>query len=543
MLALLGLAVPVAIHLWNRRPGRTVQVGSLRWLAAAANRRLRNLRLEQLLLLLLRMAVLMALAAAVAGPYWLRPLPARSVQGLVLLAPEALGPEVLPALRPTVDSLRRQGYDLRLFAPGFRRVSDTTWTHPDSLAQLAARLQSVRSSGRPDTNLFGSAALRSPDNYWARARQAADSFPGQPLRILSGTAYHHFSGPRVALPPTVRWQPVPLPDSAVWLAEAALTHPDTLQILVGSTQETGTRFTAIKVPRPTSASSLTVAGLPGLRYQPASNAEATLQQPGRAAVVVQTKPLRVALYADAAHTESARYLRAALRAASLGLAQRLELTAAGPATRFETPPDWLFWLSEQPVPATWQAPAQRGNRLWQEARGQGAAVETQLALTQPAGPAISLSRLDTTRHLASAALVWQDATGRPVLTQQRVGAGYSYRLHTQLQPAWSGFPESPALPALLLDLLRPASDATNSHADSYDLRQLAPRQLLVSQPVVPGSGAATAPVQPAASSAAAKAQRFSPTELRQWAVLLALMLFGLERVVARRGVTSLPSAL
>ena len=60
LLALLGLLVPLAIHLWNRRPGREVAVGSLRWLAAGANRRLRNLRLEQVWLLLQRAALLAA---------------------------------------------------------------------------------------------------------------------------------------------------------------------------------------------------------------------------------------------------------------------------------------------------------------------------------------------------------------------------------------------------------------------------------------------------------------------------------------------------
>ena len=67
LLALLGLLVPVAIHLWNRRPGREVPVGSLRWLAAGANRRLRNLKPEQLLLLLLRATLMAVLAVALAG--------------------------------------------------------------------------------------------------------------------------------------------------------------------------------------------------------------------------------------------------------------------------------------------------------------------------------------------------------------------------------------------------------------------------------------------------------------------------------------------
>ena len=44
LLPLLALLVPLALYLWNRRPGREVPVGSLRWLTAGANRRLRSLR-------------------------------------------------------------------------------------------------------------------------------------------------------------------------------------------------------------------------------------------------------------------------------------------------------------------------------------------------------------------------------------------------------------------------------------------------------------------------------------------------------------------
>jgi hypothetical protein len=116
LLALLGLLVPLAIHLWNRRPGREVAVGSLRWLATGANRRLRNLRLEQVLLLLVRAALLAGLALALAGPQWRQPQPAG--RGQVLVSPELADGSSLAAVRPTLDSLRRRGYALRWLAAG-----------------------------------------------------------------------------------------------------------------------------------------------------------------------------------------------------------------------------------------------------------------------------------------------------------------------------------------------------------------------------------------------------------------------------------------
>ncbi|WP_045688874.1 BatA domain-containing protein [Hymenobacter sp. AT01-02] len=84
VLALLGLAVPVAIYLWNRRPGRVVQVGSLRWLETGANRRLRSLKPEGLLLLLVRAAIVGLLALALAYPSWQAAAPAP--RGQVLLS-------------------------------------------------------------------------------------------------------------------------------------------------------------------------------------------------------------------------------------------------------------------------------------------------------------------------------------------------------------------------------------------------------------------------------------------------------------------------
>ncbi len=529
LLALLGLLVPVAIHLWNRRPGQTVQVGSVRWLVAGANRRLRNLRLEQLWLLLLRSAIVALLALAVAGPLWQRFQSSRAPRGMVLLAPEALRPEVLSALRPSVDSLRRQGFVLRLFAPGFRAVSSQAWASPDSLAKLTTPLVAATSD---------SLQLATPDNYWHRARQAADSFPNQPLRVVAGTGLRHFSGPRPALPAQLTWQPVPLPDSVVWLAGAALSGPDTVRVIVGRSQEEATTFQTVVRKLPRVASAVAVPGLPALEYQPDTAGRlATLRQPGQPAVPVLQGPLRVMLYTDASHAESGRYVRAALQAASIGLIQRLEIRTASAATTFSSspPPDWLFWLSEKPVPASWQTQVQRGAQLWQEATGTGATMQAELDLVGLAtAPPVAITRLDTTTQLtARTALVWQDGTGRPVLTHQPTGAGGIYQLHTRLQSTWSGLPDSPALPELLLQLLR--SVVTPTYA-AHDARQLDANQL--TSFAQPDTSRRTA-----ASSAVARKSSLDvqTTELRAWVVMAALLLFVLERWLANRRNALTPS--
>ncbi len=66
--ALLGLAVPVAIHLWSRKEGRTIKVGSIQFLKESNPRQASSIKLNELWLLILRMLVLFVLVLILAGP-------------------------------------------------------------------------------------------------------------------------------------------------------------------------------------------------------------------------------------------------------------------------------------------------------------------------------------------------------------------------------------------------------------------------------------------------------------------------------------------
>lgn len=70
---LLGLglaAIPVIIHLLFRRPYREVPWAATRFLLSATKKHAKRLRLEQLLLLAVRIAALLLIATALARPYW-----------------------------------------------------------------------------------------------------------------------------------------------------------------------------------------------------------------------------------------------------------------------------------------------------------------------------------------------------------------------------------------------------------------------------------------------------------------------------------------
>ena len=489
LLALLGLLVPLAIYLWNRRPGPEVAVGSVRWLAAGANRRLRNLKPEQLLLLLLRAAVLGALAVAVAGPAWRQVRPAG--QGQLLVGPDLAGTPALAAARPGLDSLRRRGYALRWLAPGLPAVA------ADSLGHYRG----------PEAGNFA----------WARVRQAADSFPGQPLRVVVAGTLRGLPGPHPPLPAAVRWQLLaPGAPAATWLAGAA-GPADSLRLLLGRSTAAQTTFQTLAVARPASGGRLRVPGLGALRYLTAADGTGQLR-PDSAAPgpgVAVAGPLRAVLYATPAHAEEARYLRAALQAAALGLPGPLVLATATAPPAPTAAVDWLFWLSDEPLPAAWRARVRQGARAWQAAAGPGAADTARLVAPAAEAAAVALFRR-TKLPAAAGTPLWADGRGRPVLLRQPMSQGALYQLTTRLQPAWSELADSPALPALLLEVLRPAQAA--AEIDAHDQRAFDAAQL--------AAGPAAAQARPATA--------YTFADLRPWLVLLALLLFAVERGLARR---------
>ena len=68
LFGILAAAVPLLIHLWSRRQARTVDFSSLMFLLVAHRQSVRRIQLKHLLILLLRMAIIILIALALARP-------------------------------------------------------------------------------------------------------------------------------------------------------------------------------------------------------------------------------------------------------------------------------------------------------------------------------------------------------------------------------------------------------------------------------------------------------------------------------------------
>ena len=80
LFGLLAAGIPLLIHLWNRRRIVTIDFSSLMFLTAAHRENARRFQLRQLLILLLRMAIVAIIALALARPFLTLGLPVASVR-------------------------------------------------------------------------------------------------------------------------------------------------------------------------------------------------------------------------------------------------------------------------------------------------------------------------------------------------------------------------------------------------------------------------------------------------------------------------------
>ncbi|MBK9692339.1 MAG: BatA domain-containing protein [Gemmatimonadetes bacterium] len=208
--ALAALAIPLALHLWSRRPRQVVKVGTLRHLDGLPAARARSARLSDPLLLLLRLFILAATVLGLAGP--------RLRGGTVGLPSRLVLVEARLAADPLLDSLNQAGATVRLLAPGLPEI------------QLPAKPRVVAALG-PWEALAEADRLVAPDgviDLYAHPRLAA------------------LGAERPALRATVRWHAPARTEERRWLADLSAIPGDSLQGIVGRGDAGGITYTRIR---------------------------------------------------------------------------------------------------------------------------------------------------------------------------------------------------------------------------------------------------------------------------------------------------------
>ncbi|TDO22853.1 BatA domain-containing protein [Pedobacter duraquae] len=118
LLAALGIIVPVIVHLWNIKNGKTLKIGSIALLGSPSNQRSRNLKVTDWPLLLIRCILLLLVSLLLALPVYRTKQITADRPGWIVVE-RALLKEVWTKHKRQLDSLLSKGYQLHDLALKF----------------------------------------------------------------------------------------------------------------------------------------------------------------------------------------------------------------------------------------------------------------------------------------------------------------------------------------------------------------------------------------------------------------------------------------
>lgn len=121
LLALAAVIIPVLIHLWNVRKGKTLKVGSIALLAESSRQAARSRRITNWPLFLLRCLLLFLLAFLLANPFWESR--KKNISKGWMLVPAYHLSNAYRQHRPLIDSLLKAGFELRDLSPVFDKIN------------------------------------------------------------------------------------------------------------------------------------------------------------------------------------------------------------------------------------------------------------------------------------------------------------------------------------------------------------------------------------------------------------------------------------
>lgn len=195
--ALAALAIPLALHLWSRRPRQVIRVGSLRHVNDLAEARSWSARLTQPLLLLLRLGIIASVVLALAGPRIGTDRFDGRVSQMVLVEPALLTDSALVRNDPLLDSLTRSRVTVRLLTSGLPRLQLDGW-NAEYLVDVPRQ-----QSGRIWDLLVAADRLTSPGGH---------------LLVIARPRVTWLGGKRPALRAQVSWHVPIVSERAEWLA-------------------------------------------------------------------------------------------------------------------------------------------------------------------------------------------------------------------------------------------------------------------------------------------------------------------------------------
>lgn len=497
-----SILIPIIIHLLSRKRGKTIKIGSVKLIAESQSSKLKNIKLSELPLLLLRTVLLILLVLLLAKPNWLDHESINEPEGKrwVLISPEVLGKTNL-SINTKIDSLILNGYEPHLFQSRFPKINlneniKYDWSTP---------------------------------NYWSLLREAdAILPPGSKLIVFAPNRLNSIGGERPQLDLEVTWQPIAV-DKSQWIEQVKVVE-DNLQITFGFSDSSKTMFEDLELEIPKTARIFSKNNLPPVEVIPNLQKEEIhirLVQTAQSSdfLTIQSNPpkLAIQIFYENNRTDDANYVRTAVSAVDevLKIPISISMISIEDFDKKSGSVKVIFWLSSLEVPEKFKKLAENGTIIVTDVQsdeyevGHGKIAMASFSQNEEPG----LWRYQKTQNKSTA--IWQDSNGLPVLQFESIGKGGMYRFQSRFHPSWNELVLKPGFPEWIKEVLLTAINHDNKSYSQFqdgDQRVISLNQLLPEKKMVVEEDR--------------MAEKRTDLTLLIW--LIAFFLFGFERWISER---------
>ena len=448
LFAIAAISIPVVIHLWNIRRGKTLKVGSIALVTAAAQKSSRSFKLNEVLLFILRCLFLLILAFLLATPFWRRNHATAKTKGWVLI-PKGNLKETCKNLKFIVDSLAKIGYEFHFFDENFKNF-ELNKVLNDSLLKDKSEVK----------------------NYWNLVAKLNEKLPSNvPVYLLTPNQAKYFTGNKPSVSLNLHWQTYTPADSvSTWVENAWFTSNNSIKVIGGNSRPSGTYFTSYIIQSggdPKSPFMVDVNhGSPVISLKTAPEKH----------MPIDTSTLWVAIYSDK-YSVDEKYLGAALQAIIDFTQRKTVVKKYADAAQIPAKQDWLFWLSDKPVDANMLNKAAHVlNYQSGKVSTEFSAIKSNGSFTLSGDGEIPAIYKRVKNETINGQAIWVDGYGNPILTQEQSPQTTRYHFYSRFNPAWNDLVWSDSFPKLLLRLVLYGSD--NELLKSNDLTKIDHRQMM-----------------------------------------------------------------
>ncbi len=433
-----AILIPLIIHLWNIKTGKTLKVGSITLMGESSRQNSRSLKLMDLLLLFLRCLIIIILSALLAEPVWRSANSKEKTKAWILAEKENLS-ETYSTFKTEIDSLISSGSEFHFLEPGFKK------------ADLA---EAVTDSTRIDTS--------GKVSYWPLLKLLDQKIPpGTNAYLFTNDRLNRFNGPRPELTTAITWKTyTPADSTSQWIENAYLSASGDIRTSLAESSPSGIIRKTVNLNPATSNTEISTT---------ISNGKPLVQLSGQQ-IIADTTTLEISIYSSE-FPGDAEYLRAAINAIQSYTSRKIKLV------QVNAEKDFLFWLSAKEIPAGILKTITPGGTLLKYAIGKTTVINSWIeteAVQLSAEPAALHKRINYTKN-AKAFPVWEDGFGTPLLNLTSANDISTYTLYTRLDPQWTDLVWSPEFVKFLMPIIIPVTPSAQQ--EKSDTRSISNIQL------------------------------------------------------------------